>query len=101
MQRHQYQNNISNQQQQIAEELAEEIELDREHREYRLSTSMARGIIDVDTQSTLSDALLWMADATDTTEEDQRYQCYLSDGGVEPADRYMNDFNQQHATSRI
>ena len=93
MQRHQYQNNISNQQQQIAEELAEEIELDREHREYRLSTRMARGIIDVDTQSTLSDALLWMADATDTTEEDQRYQCYLSDGGVEPADRYMNDFD--------
>lgn len=93
MQRHQYQNNISNQQQQITEELAEEIELDREHREYRLSTRMARGIIDVDTQSTLSDALLWMADATDTTEEDQRYQCYLSDGGAEPADRYMNDFD--------
>ena len=77
MQRHRYQDNISNQQQQTAEELAEEIELDREHREYRLSSRMARGIIDVDTQSTLSDALHWMADAADTTEEEQRYQCYI------------------------
>ena len=87
------QDSVNHHQQQSAHEMAEDEELEREYRELRISSRMNRGIIDVDTESTLSDGLVWVIDSEDPTTDEQRYQDYISDGGTEAADRFLSDFN--------
>ena len=88
-------------QQRSQQEIAESEDLEREYREYRISSRMNRGIVDVDAQSTLSDGLIWMTDTQDNTSESQCYQQYLEDGGIEPAHSYTSDFNNLRPSIRI
>ena len=90
MQRQQEQ---SNQYKQRSEqEIAKGEDLEREYREYRISSRTNQGIVDVDAQSTLSDGLIWLSDAQDnTSSESQRYQQYIEDGGTEAAHSYTSD----------
>jgi hypothetical protein len=80
-------------QQRSEQEIAEGEDLEREYREYRISSRTNQGIVDVDAQSTLSDGLIWLSDAQDNTSESQRYQQYIEDGGTEPEHSYTSDFN--------
>ena len=92
MQRH-HRNNYK--QQATEEELAEEAELDRQWNEMRIGSRTNRGLVDVDAQSTLSDGLLWMEDSVDLSTDAQRYADYLDDGGTEPIDRYILDYDPE------
>lgn len=80
-------------QQRSEQEIVEGEDLEREYREYRISSRTNQGIVDVDAQSTLSDGLIWLSDAQDNTSESQRYQQYIEDGGTEPEHSYTLDFN--------
>jgi len=68
-------------------------EIENEYRTLRFSTRVNRGNVDVDGESTLSDALQWMVSATETNAEEQRYADYLEDGGTESIHSYMLDFH--------
>ena len=83
MQRHQYIHHYSN----IEEDELQEIE--NEYRALRFSTRVNRGNVDVDGESTLSDALQWMVSSTENNAEEQQYADYLEDGGTEPIHSYM------------
>ena len=72
---------------------SELLELEAEYHELRYCSRINRLGVDVDAESTLSDALHWMEHAVDDrSPHDQAYTDYLDDGGTEPADSYMLDF---------